>query len=486
MMLNRDTLLAQARNSFNAGDLPAAEALCHRLQAQKQKDPDVLELLGRIHTAHSLHDEAVEYLKKALGIAPRDPGILFYLAKTRTAQGNYPAAINCFQKVLRQIPDHPATIAGLAEVHQRRGKHDQALKQLREWLMKKTETPDMALVGASSLLQLKRYDEAIELASRHVEAEIPAALRNHLYHHIGKAHERAGRYAEAFAAHRLANEGYNAIADVERRLSRIDQLMEVYSAESLARLPRCVETSALPVFIVGLPRCGSTLVENIIATHPQAHGAGELSSMYRRVQSIMLDIEATEPYPMCIPVIEQEDVDRLGKLHLTELAKLGRRAKRVVDKYLTNYEHLGLIELLMPGARVIHCRRDPLDMCLSCYCEALPLPANAYATDLECLGRIYNASEQIMRHWKTVLALPILDVVYEDLVADPDTQIRKIIAFIDLEWDDRCLAPHESGRQSITLSRDQIRQPIYTTSVRRSERFREFLRPLIKALETPA
>ena len=486
MMLNRDSLIAQARNSFTSGDLSTAESLCHQLYAQKQKDPDVLELLGRIYTAHSLHDEAVGYLKKALGIVPRDPGILYYLAKTRTAQGNYQAALNGFHKVLRQIPDHPAAIAGLAEVHQRRGEPDQALKQLQPWLEKKTETPDMALVGASSLLQLKKYDEVIELTSRHVETEIPAAVRNNLYHLIGKARERAGAYAEAFAAHRLANEGHNALADVERRLERIDQLIEVFSAEGLARLPRCADASDLPIFIVGMPRCGSTLVENIIAAHPHAHGAGELSSMYRRVQSIMLDLEATEPYPMCMPVIEQEDVDLLGRQHLAELAKLGRRASRVVDKYLTNYEHLGLIELLMPGARVIHCRRDPLDMCLSCYFEPLPLPANAYATDLVCLGRIYQASERLMHHWADVLALPILNVIYEELVADPESQIRKIIDFIELEWDDRCLSPHETGRQAITLSRDQIRQPIYTTSVRRSDRFREFLQPLINALKKPA
>ena len=180
--------------------------------------------------------------------------------------------------------------------------------------------------------------------------------------------------------------------------------------------------------------------------------------------------------------LDQETVDRLAGQYIAAVTRVGRRARRVVNKSLENYRHLGLIALLCPGARIIHCRRDPMDTCFSCFMGGIKPERLPWVAHLDHLGLAYRQYERLMRHWQSVLDLPVLEVVYEDVVDDLDGQVRRIIDFCGLDFDDRCLRFWESGRAVLTLSYAQVNRPIYRSAVARWRKYEQHLQPLRDAL----
>ena len=262
----------------------------------------------------------------------------------------------------------------------------------------------------------------------------------------------------------------------------VDDLIEAFSETELPGLARAGDTSPRPVFIAGMPRSGTTLVEQIIDAHPAALGAGEIEDLPQMSRGMQVELNAYDTYPHCVSELSQTTTDTLAARYSARLDQLGGGATRVVNKSLENYLHLGLVALICPGARVIHCRRHPLDTCLSCYMGGI-LPARApYVTDLGNLGRAYRQYERLMRHWQRVLDTPILEIVYEDLVKDLEGTSRRMIDFLGLEWDERCLRYYESGRAVLTLSYAQVNKPIYTSAVGRYRHYEKHLGPLKDAL----
>jgi hypothetical protein len=236
-----------------------------------------------------------------------------------------------------------------------------------------------------------------------------------------------------------------------------------------------------PIFVVGMPRSGTTLVESILAGHPQVHGAGELDDMLLLRQDLAKAHGAGKVYPDFLQTISIEILDQFATKHLARLESLSREAARVTDKMPQNFVQLGLIDLLFPGARVIHCMRNPLDTCLSIYFQPF-MQHHDYATELRNIGLYYREYLRLMDHWRSVLRIPMLDLRYEDLVENSEEQVRRLLDFCELPWDERCLRHHESGRVARTFSYNQVRKPIYKTSVARWKRYERHLGPLIEAL----
>ena len=232
----------------------------------------------------------------------------------------------------------------------------------------------------------------------------------------------------------------------------------------------------------GMPRSGTTLIEQIMASHPQVHGAGELNLIHRMASEFPSLLGSATPYPQCIAQATAQKLERIAQTYLGELQKRGGKASRVTDKAPINFLHLGLIDLLFPGARVIHCARDPLDTCLSCYFQ--PFSGEySFTYDLGHLGAYYRLYENLMVHWRQILRVPVFEVRYEELVADQERMIRALIEFCGLPWDDRCLKFYETERTVATASFDQVRKPIYAGSVGRWRRYEAYLEPLISALK---
>jgi len=250
---------------------------------------------------------------------------------------------------------------------------------------------------------------------------------------------------------------------------KVDESIARWTPDFFARTRDWGEPSELPVFIVGMPRSGTSLVEQIASSHPDVFGAGEL----RDIANISKSLSWSQCQPGPIKDAARKQLDRL--------LALGGSALRAIDKMPSNVKHLGLIATLFPSARVILCRRDPRDTCLSCFFQHFGV-GNLFSFDLREYGHLYVHTDRLAAHWLKVLPLPILQVQYEDLVADLEGQSRRLISFLGLPWNPACLDFHRAERIVQTFSAWQVRQPIYTRSVGRWRNYQRHLGPLFEAL----
>jgi hypothetical protein len=289
------------------------------------------------------------------------------------------------------------------------------------------------------------------------------------------------RFDDAFEHFRQANELSGAAFDSKRGVAATDRLIDTFSADFLAGRSGFGDPSERPIFIVGMPRSGTTLTEQIVASHPKICGAGELETMFHMVDAVPGLAGANKRYPECVRDLTQASARDLARRYLVELNRYSRTAVRITDKMPHNFDKLGLISLMFPRARIIHCRRDPIDTCLSCFMHEFH-KQHTYNCDLASLGLYYREYERLMAHWRTALPIALFELRYEDLVADQEAVSRALIEFCGLPWDDRCLEFHRADRSVQTPSAWQVRQPIYTKSVERWRKYQRHLGPLIEVL----
>ena len=305
-----------------------------------------------------------------------------------------------------------------------------------------------------------------------------------LHFAAGRLLDRVGSYDEAFENYRIGNRLFGADFSCRDLANTVDKHVAVYNKEFMRRAPRASHGSQRPVFIVGMPRSGTTLVEQILSIHPEVYGAGELEDINWMAISLPKTLASSSSYPDCVPELTVDACDQLAAQYLDRLSALAPDAARLVtDKMPGNYFHLGLVVLLFPEARIIHCTRDPLDICLSCYFQSFIQANNhQYAYNLEHLGCAYRQYQRLMNHWKHVLDVPFMDVSYEELVADQERVTRELLAFCGLPWDERCMRFYESKRNVVTASYDQVRRPLYSSSIGRWRHYEKHLEPLRRAL----
>ncbi|HEY7118689.1 MAG TPA: sulfotransferase [Tepidisphaeraceae bacterium] len=297
--------------------------------------------------------------------------------------------------------------------------------------------------------------------------------------------ERLGRYDEAFAQATRGNQAIRGSARPYDPLAHsrfVSQLIDCFTRARLNALPRATHGSRRPVFIVGMPRSGTSLVEQILASHPQVFGAGELNLIGRTVVAAPTAAWSDgDPYPPCLDNLTPRDADRLAADYLSAIGSRNLDATYVTDKMPYNFLNLGLIELLFPGCRVIHCTRGALDTCVSCYMTSF-VQENAFKFDLAHLGAYYRDYRRIMEHWRKVGSLAMLDVRYEDVVLDTEGQTRRLLDFLELPFNDRCLRYYENPRQVGTASEDQVRRPVYHSSIGRWKNYERHLGRLLAAI----
>jgi hypothetical protein len=259
----------------------------------------------------------------------------------------------------------------------------------------------------------------------------------------------------------------------------MEAVARVFTPALLAGAVADDESSDLPVFVIGMPRSGTTLVEQILASHPDIHGAGELGTMGRLAAAIK-----PPGFPAAVCGLDAADRAAIGRRYLDRVRPLAAGRSRVVDKMPGNFVFAGLIRLALPRARIIHCRRDPVDTCLSCY-QRLFLGEQGFTYDLGELGRFYRSYLRLMAHWRQMMPPDrFIEVDYEEVVDDVEGQARRLIDFCGLEWNESCLEFHRNERQVRTASVNQVRQPIYRGSVGRWRRHEAHLGPLLAALGT--
>lgn len=344
-------------------------------------------------------------------------------------------------------------------------------------------TAAVALLFGRLAEDLGREEEAIEIVIRAMsgsDARIPRTLSS-LQFTAAQLLDRLGRYGEAFAYATCANAAGAAAYDPARMESMVSTCADLFSSARLPSIAKASQPDPMPVFIVGMPRSGSTLVEQVLASHAQVFGGGELLWVNRLWHSLVGRLGGNITLDTALARMTSADADAVAEEYLSALRGLHLTAARITDKNLSNFMHLGLISRLFPAARIIHCRRDPLDTGISCYltdfADVLP-----FTCSLPALGHFHLQHDRLMAHWKQVLDLPILEMDYESMVDDLEGQARRLIQFLGLAWDPCCLQFHRNPRRVATASKSQVRRPLYRSSIRRSMHYEPWLGSLRQAL----
>jgi len=481
--VQENRLIAEAQRFRRAGNLARAEELLRRATKATPGDPHAWLLLSSVQMSRFDSEGARRTLRRAIRRHPREPQLHHNLAMALRREARFDEAHRAIDAALSLRSDDPISLGLKADMLATEGRFEEASAMLAPVIAGEIRHVALASSAARVLNHLDRRREAIELLERvlalpgHPQIAIRTARA-----HLARLYDSEGEYDSAFEAARVANEIRGSEGfDPERFAAGVDAMLESWSRERAGALPRAREKSELPIFIVGMPRSGTSLVEQILASHPRVHGAGELAAVGEALGGLGGEVRGGLRLACSTSALTAPRVDRAGREILRTLRKLGGGAARVTDKMPTNFLHLGPIALFCPGARVIHCRRNPLDTALSCFMHQFGGNV-CFAQDLGHLGAFYRQYDRIMRHWREVLDLPILDVPYEALVSDQEGWSRRLVEFTGLEWDDACLRFHETERVTMTASNEQVRQPVYRTSVGKSKHYEAHLGSLSEAL----
>jgi len=428
-------------------------------------------------------DEAAEEYRLALRIKPEFVAAYAELATSLRLLRRTAEAEAACQQALRIAPAAAAVLVVLAELRADVGLFSEAEDYFNRALSAEPESVE-ALAGMARIRRMTGEDEAWLRAARRLEqAGLSPQREMILRYALGKYCDDLADFPAAFANYQRANllAGRSAPKHDRAHLERaIDWIIRSQNAAWLRERSMAAPRSRRPVFVVGMLRSGTSLAEQILASHPDVFGAGELSFWSTRLTALLPVVpDDVSPAP------DTEALARAGSDYLNHLLTMSTQAARVIDKLPTNFLASGLISAALPGARIIHMQRDPIDTCLSIYFQHFEA-VNTYTHDLEDLAHYYRQYRRLMRHWRAVLPQDaLLEVPYEGLVADPEGWTRRMLGFIDLPWDPRCLEFQRTERPVVTASKWQVRQPITAVSIGRWHRYAEFIEPLISLASEP-
>ncbi len=428
----------------------------------------VLHELGRF-------GEAQDEFSAVIKLQPGDVDARSNLGAVLQSQGKFDHSIVEFRAALEIDPGHQPSLAALAGVHDLRGEYQEGIALLESAVVNANASglpPGVALAVALAQLlsRVGRNDEVPALLHPLLEdhADDDPDLSPVLYT-LGDYHDRSGEYDVAMQYFVTANAMHRVPFAPARHQAHISSIIDRFSVDRMAGLPRSGNTSRRPVFIVGMPRSGTSLVEQILASHDKVYGAGELNEIARLVPG----------YPDDLGNIDDNALADLARQYLDCLDDIDDSAIRVTDKMWHNFEYLGLIELLFPDACVFHCTRDPRDTALSCYFQSFGVAGPPFAYSLQHIADYYRQYRKLMAHWERVLKIRILEINYENLVMDTEQQVRRMLDFAGLEWDPACMEFDSNTRVVRTASHAQVREPIYTRSIGRYKKYANHIEPLL-------
>jgi tetratricopeptide (TPR) repeat protein len=450
---------------------------CFRAAIEERPDfADAYSNLGTISRWLGNFDDSEKLLRTALKLNPSHLDARTNLGTTLALLNRFREAKGYFNKVLKAQPRNAEALFGMGQIASMEGRFDESEKILQRALQANPKMP-AAWAALSGLRKMTHSDEAWLRSVEEIAASgIPPMETANLHFAMGKYHDDVGQFAQAFKHYRDANELLKPIADNYDRVARttfVDDQIRLHSREKAAAARGGASASMKPVFVVGMMRSGTSLTEQIIASHPMAAGAGELEYW----NTVMRNHGAAIGQGLFL--LDEPAKKSVAETYLRTLDQVSGTALRVVDKAVLNSDHLGVIHAVFPNARIIYMQRDPIDTCLSCYFQNFSLAHN-FTLDLSDLAHYYQEHHRLMNHWRTVLPQgSILDVPYEELVADSEGWTRKMLDFIELEWDARCLAFQATERPIVTASFWQARQKIFNTSAQRWRNYEKFVTPLL-------
>src|ERR1700735_3768584 len=454
------------------GRVDEAERCFREATAIKPDYSDPHSNLGNMLRQRGYLSESEALLRRALQLRPNNLDARINLGLTLVVQGRARDAKACFAKVLKTNPRNLHALFGMGQLAMVEGRFEEAEATYRRVAELDSKMTNAWAALADTRKMTTADDEWVKTAQAMAKSSIRPLEEANLRFAIGKYFDDVHDFDQAFQNFKRGNELLKSVAEDYDRKGRsrfIDESIRVYSRDAMPKIRAAGSSSAKPVFVVGMPRSGTSLAEQIIASHPAAYGAGELDFW-----AALMTKDKGQPQR----VLGEPARTKAAEEYLRILESFSGSATRVIDKAPVNSDFLGLIYSVFPDARVISMQRDPIDTCLSCYFQQFLTGIN-FALDLSDLVHYYREHQRLMSHWRAVLPPGfILDVPYEELVADQETWSRRMLDFIGLEWDERVLEFHTNKRQVTTASAWQVRQKVYKSSVARWHNYEKYIGPL--------
>lgn len=462
----------------------AVAAYKHAIELNPRQSNYCLNLGGVLIELEEL-DEAVECFNQVLKLNPEDQKAYMGLGKARNAQGNLDQAVASYQKAISIDPANAKCYSELGGAYGDHGETDKAISALQKALEidpklisvypeltrnKKFIEPDADVKAMESLFSMK---------------EITDTKKSDLAFSLGKAYEDLGEFDKSMEfvirAARLKRNSFDY--SIEKSSKKFDRIKQVFSADFFSEYADVGDPDRTPIFVLGMPRSGTSLVEQILASHPAVFGAGELNNITTVYQSLdkSIDDPKSNAFPEALIGLGPDDFASLGKQYVASIREYSAQAAFIVDKMPHNFLHIGFIRAILPNARIIHCTREPLDNCLSLFKTGFH-KGQLYSYDQCELGQYYKLYLELMDYWKTTLPGFIHDLNYEELVNHQEEQTKRLLQYCELPWDDACMNFHKTRRKIKTASNAQVIRPIYQNSVKLWTRYENYLKPLISSL----
>ncbi len=528
--MSAETLMQDAIHHYQDGDHIKAEELCKEALSQDPKEAKAYRLLGIIAHKYYKRDLAQQLLTKAIEINPGDVdayielGIamkygseldpsraqnaveifemafkidpskaraLIMIASVLIEHNNLEQALSTADLAVEVEPQNSDSHVSRANILKLQGKIPEALSEYKLALLCNSSSA-LALSGLAEIS--KHKDNSIE--TQQLIKQIKECLKNQLPRldeislnfALAKIYDEQADYGHAFKHFTIANDlkFKSIIYDNTTVATKAKHLLDGFDPKSLEAVQpnlQAYEGLPIPIFILGMPRSGSSLIEQILASHPDVYGAGEL---YAFPSVIQISEDTTDSLQQCFDrfaKMNSDEITQLGLKYLNGLKKINHdSAKYVCDKLPSNFWVLPLIRAILPQAIIIHSERDPVDTCLSCYQQNFS-SGHGYSFSLEGLGNFYNAYAKTMKLWHQYYADHFYDLSYEELTSNQEQETRKLLEYCGLEWDDKCIEFHKTKRSVVTASTLQVREPIYKRSVAKWHNYEPYLRPLLDLLQ---
>lgn len=440
--------------------------------------------LGAHLARNEQHKQALPMLRKAVALRENYFDAQMTLAGTLENLDKVDEALEVFEAILEHQPKNIPAMMNLGNIKKTQGKMDEANTFFDRVL--EIDPENLAVqYSLSHAVNGKEASNIENLEKRFDDPRLPKEAKRALHFTIGKYYDDMKEPEKAFAHFKQGNDMDDRIPPYQPQQFRagVDRLMEVYTEDFFKQRKGMGAESEVPVVIVGMPRSGTSLTEQILSSHPRVFGAGELKNLGDIMRTIQIRFKGKAQYPQCVRALDPIMACNLGERYLAEIHDFADRGDfdRITDKMPGNHTNLGLLASILPKARVVHCMRNPMDSCFSNFSHNFA-SVISFSRKLEDLGHHYRDYRRIMEHWKKVLPLEIMELRYEDMIADSEGMSKKLIEFVGLEWDPACLEFQKTERRVKTASTVQIRQPIYSSSVARWRNYEELLKPLYETL----
>jgi len=439
--------------------------------------------LGNDMLANSQFDQAEVYFKSALNYKNNDVSILYKLVLVLRGQGKIEKSIELAEKILAIEPAHIRAKTHIAASYELLGEIEKGTPLIENLLHDHPDHPMVSIVYAYYALRNNRQADGIAALTNMLrgqniqEYDSVTALM-----FLGKLYDSIKDYDTAFKYYQQANELLDKNYDPYTHTSYTSNLISYFSREKYTAMPESENTSDELIFIVGMPRSGTSLIEQILATHNSVFGAGELTLVNNMVSNIQAETGSAYAYPACLDEVNANTMNKMADKLIADMREINADSLKITNKLPHNFLHIGLIHKLLPNAKIIHCVRDARDTCLSCYFQYFA-GYHPYANNLHSLARHYLDYERLMNHWSNEINIPMLTVSYENVVSDTRAEIKRIIDYLGLPWQEECMEFYKHIRTVATASYNQVNKNIYSGSVGRWKNYESNLLPLILALK---